>query len=89
MNEENTHEGAGGAGRGLHHTEAAAAGMMLLSCFFLLAGAALLSITLIKLAVPTLFPDSAFLTYGRLRPASAALLVYGFGGTLTRRPPTT
>ena len=84
MNEENTREGAVGAGRGLHHPEAAAAGMMLLSCFFLLAGTALLSITLIKLAVPTLFPDSAFLTYGRLRPASAALLVYGFGGTLTQ-----
>lgn len=84
MNEENTRQGASGAGRGLHHPEAAAAGMMLISCFFLLAGAALLSITLIKLAVPTLFPDSAFLTYGRLRPAAGALLVYGFGGTLAQ-----
>ena len=64
--------------------EVAASGLMVLSCLFLLAGAGLLSIMLIKLAVPTLFADAAFLGYGRLRPAAMSLLVYGFGGTLTQ-----
>ncbi len=84
MNEESTKVGESEAGRGLDHPEAAAAVLMLLSCFFLLAGAGLLSIMLIKLAVPTLFADSAFLSYGRLRPAASSLLVYGFGGTLAQ-----
>ena len=57
---------------------------MLLSCVFLLAGAALLSLMLIKLAIPTLFADTAFLSYGRLRPAAVSMLIYGFGGTLTQ-----
>ena len=64
--------------------EIAASGLMLLSCVFLLAGAGLLSLMLIKLAIPTLFADTAFLSYGRLRPAAVSMLVYGFGGTLTQ-----
>lgn len=64
--------------------ETAASGLMLLSCLMLLAGAALVCLTLVKLAVPTLFADTAFLSYGRLRPAATALLAYGFGGTFAQ-----
>ena len=64
--------------------ETAASGLMLLSCLLLLAGVALLCLTLVKLAVPTLFADTAFLSYGRLRPATASLLAYGFGGTFAQ-----
>lgn len=64
--------------------EQAASGLMALACLLLLAGAGLLVLMLIKLAVPTLFADSAFLSYGRLRPAAMLMLVYGFGGTLTQ-----
>ena len=64
--------------------EVAASGLMLLSCLLLLAGAGLLSVMFIKLAVPTLFADTAFLSYGRLRPAALSMLVYGFGGTLAQ-----
>ena len=63
---------------------------MLLSCFFLLAGAGLLSIMLIKLAVPTLFADSAFLSYGRLPPGCVVVCWYtGSAEPSPRRPPTT
>ena len=64
--------------------ETAASGLLLLSCLLLLAGAGLYCLTLIKLAVPALFPDTAFLTYGRLRPATLSILAYGFGGTFTQ-----
>ena len=64
--------------------EIAASGLMLLSCLLLLAGAGLLSVMFIKLAVPTLFADTAFLSYGRMRPAALSMLVYGFGGTLAQ-----
>ena len=69
---------------GMGHREIATSGLMLLSCVFLLAGAVLLSVMLIKLAVPTLFSDTVFLSYGRLRPAAMSMLVYGFGGILTQ-----
>ena len=64
--------------------EIAAPGLMLLACLLLVVGAGLLSVMFIKLAVPTLFSDTAFLSYGRLRPAALSMLVYGFGGTLTQ-----
>jgi len=64
--------------------ETAASGLMLLSCLLLLAGVALLCLTLVKLAVPTLFADTTFLSYGRLRPATTSLLAYGFGGTFAQ-----
>ncbi len=57
---------------------------MAVACLLLLAGAGLLVLMLIKLAIPTLFADSEFLAYGRLRPAAMLMLVYGFGGTLTQ-----
>ncbi len=64
--------------------ERAASGLMAVACLLLLAGAGLLVLMLIKLAIPTLFADSEFLAYGRLRPAAMLMLVYGFGGTLTQ-----
>ena len=64
--------------------ERAAAGLMAVTCLLLLAGAGLLVLMLIKLAIPTLFADSEFLAYGRLRPAAMLMLIYGFGGTLTQ-----
>lgn len=64
--------------------ETAAPALMLLSCLLLLAGVAALCLALVKLVVPTLFADTAFLSYGRLRPAAWALLAYGFGGTFTQ-----
>ncbi len=64
--------------------ETAASGLMLLSCLMLLAGAAVQCLALVKLAIPTLFEDTVFLSYGRLRPAAVSLLVYGFGGTFTQ-----
>ena len=85
MTQENTNaDGPPGTGSRADHREIAASGLMLLSCFFLLAGAGLLSLMLIKLAVPGLFADTASLSYGRLRPAALSMLVYGFGGTLTQ-----
>ena len=62
----------------------AAAAMMLIACLFLAAGAALLALLMIKLAVPVLFDAAAPLSYGRLRPAAYNLLVYGAGGALTQ-----
>ena len=73
-------EGASGS----DHPEIAASGLMVLSCLFLLAGVGLFTLMLIKLAIPTLFADTAFLSYGRLRPAAVSMLVYGFGGTLAQ-----
>ena len=64
--------------------ERAASGLMAMACMLLLAGAVLLVLALIKLAIPTLFADSEFLAYGRLRPAALLMLIYGFGGTLTQ-----
>ncbi|MCY4621352.1 MAG: cbb3-type cytochrome c oxidase subunit I [bacterium] len=64
--------------------ERAASALMAVACLLLLAGAGLLVLMLIKLAIPTLFADSEFLAYGRLRPAAMLMLVYGFGGTLTQ-----
>ena len=64
--------------------ERAASGLMAVACLLLLAGAGLLVLMLIKLAIPTLFADTEFLAYGRLRPAAMLMLVYGFGGTLTQ-----
>ena len=58
--------------------------MMLIACLFLAAGAALLALLMIKLAVPVLFDAAAPLSYGRLRPAAYNLLVYGAGGALTQ-----
>lgn len=85
MAQENTNGGGTlDVGSRTDHPETAASGLMLLSCAFLLAGAGLLSLMLIKLAVPTLFADTAFLSYGRLRPAAVSMLIYGFGGTLTQ-----
>ena len=84
MTEERTGGGAPDTGIRAVDRETAASGMMLLSCLLLLAGAGLLSVMLIKLAVPTVFADTAFLSYGRLRPAAVSMLVYGFGGTLTQ-----
>ena len=55
-----------------------------LASLFLIAGGVMLSLLLIKLAIPGLFDSTAFLSYGRLRPVAYALLVYGFGGTLTQ-----
>ncbi len=55
-----------------------------LSSAFLAAGAALFAVLLVKLAVPGLFDETAAISYGRLRPAAVALLVLGFGGTLTQ-----
>ena len=69
---------------GSDHPEIAASGLMVLSCLFLLAGVGLFTLMLIKLAIPTLFADTAFLSYGRLRPAAVSMLVYGFGGTLAQ-----
>lgn len=57
---------------------------MAVACLLLLGGAGLLVLMLIKLAIPTLFADSEFLAYGRLRPAAMLMLIYGFGGTLTQ-----
>ena len=68
----------------LDHPEVAASGLMVLACGFLLAGAGLFSLMLIKLAIPTLFADTAVLSYGRLRPAAISVLIYGFGGTFTQ-----
>lgn len=62
----------------------AAAAMMLIACLFLAAGAAFLSLLMIKLAVPVLFDAAAPFSYGRLRPAAYNLLVYGAGGALTQ-----
>lgn len=64
--------------------ERAASGLMAVACLLLLTGAGLLVLMLIKLAIPTLFADSEFLAYGRLRPAAMLMLIYGFGGTLTQ-----
>lgn len=64
--------------------ETAASGLMLLSCLFLLAGVGLLCLTLLKLAVPIVFADTVFLSYGRLRPAALSMLAYGFGGTFAQ-----
>ena len=64
--------------------ERAASGLMAVACLLLLAGAGLLVLMLIKLAIPTLFADTEFLAYGRLRPAAMLMLVYGFGGVLTQ-----
>ena len=64
--------------------ERAASGLMAVASLLLLTGAALLVLMLIKLAIPTLFADSEFLAYGRLRPAAMLMLIYGFGGTLTQ-----
>ncbi|MDE0139136.1 MAG: cbb3-type cytochrome c oxidase subunit I [bacterium] len=69
---------------GADRRERAASGLMAVACLLLLAGAGLLVLMLIKLAIPTLFADSQFLAYGRLRPAAMLMLVYGFGGTLTQ-----
>ena len=62
----------------------AAAGLMLIACLFLAAGAALAALLMIKLAVPVLFDAAAPLSYGRLRPAAYNLLVYGAGGVLAQ-----
>ena len=85
MAQENTNTGGvPDTGSREDHREIAASGLMFLSCVLLLAGAGLLSLMFIKLAVPTLFADTAFLSYGRLRPAAMSMLVYGFGGTLAQ-----
>ena len=84
MDREQTDGGSPDTGTWEGQREIAASGLMLLSCAILLAGAGLLSVMLIKLAVPTLFAETAFLSYGRLRPAALSMLVYGFGGTLTQ-----
>ena len=76
--------GTGSQSTGIGARETAVSGLMLLSCLMLLAGAAMQCLTLIKLAIPTLFEDTAFLSYGRLRPVTVTLLVYGFGGTFTQ-----
>ncbi len=76
--------GTSGNGIGADHRETAVAGLMMIACLLLMIGAVLFSVMLIKLAVPTLFADTTFLSYGRLRPAAVSLLVYGFGGTLTQ-----
>ena len=84
MDHEQTHIGSPETGTWEGRREIAASGLMLLSCLLLLLGAGLLSLMFIKLAVPTLFADTAFLSYGRLRPAAQSMLVYGFGGTLSQ-----
>ena len=84
MDHEQTDGGSPDTGIREAEREIAAPGLMLLSCLLLLAGAGLLSVMFIKLAVPTLFADTAFLSYGRIRPAALSMLVYGFGGTLTQ-----
>ncbi len=66
------------------HREPAATGLMAVACFFLVGGAGLMSVALIKLAVPVLFDEQAFLSYGRLRAAAMLTLVYGFGAVLTK-----
>lgn len=77
----------GDAGRGdiltPRRPDTAAYHLMGLSSAFLVAGASLFSLLLIKLAVPGLFDATAAISYGRLRPAAISLLVFGFGGTLT------
>ena len=57
---------------------------MSLASLFLVVGAALLSLLLVKLAIPGYFASAGFASYGRLRPVAFALLVYGFGGTLAQ-----
>ena len=84
MDHEQADGGSPDTGTWEDRREIAASGLMLLSCLLALAGAALLSVMFIKLAVPTLFADTAFLSYGRLRPAAWSMLVYGFGGSLTQ-----
>ncbi|MDE0170570.1 MAG: cbb3-type cytochrome c oxidase subunit I [bacterium] len=83
MEHEQTSGGSADTTRWADRREFAASGLMLLACLLALAGAGLLSVMFIKLAVPTLFADTAFLSFGRLRPAAWSMLVYGFGGTLT------
>lgn len=83
MEHEQTDGGSPDTGTWEDRREVAASGLMLLACLLALAGAGLLSVMFIKLAVPTLFADTAFLSFGRLRPAAWSMLVYGFGGTLT------
>ncbi|MYF26222.1 MAG: hypothetical protein F4211_02600 [Acidimicrobiia bacterium] len=68
---------------GTDQDESAASWLMVVSCLFLLAGTALLVTALFKLVVPSLFADTAFMSFGRLRPAALLTLVYGFGGTIT------
>jgi cytochrome c oxidase cbb3-type subunit 1 len=83
LEHEQTAGGSPDTGTWEDRREVAASGLMLLACLLALAGAGLLSVMFIKLAVPTLFADTAFLSFGRLRPAAWSMLVYGFGGTLT------
>ena len=64
--------------------DAAAKSLMSLATIFLVAGAAFLSLLLIKLAVPGLFDTTALVSYGRLRPAAFSLMVLGFGGALAQ-----
>lgn len=77
-------ESAGSATPATLRPDSAAKTLILLASLFLVAGAAVMSLLLIKLAIPGLFDSTAFLSYGRLRPIAYALLVYGFGGTLTQ-----
>ena len=64
--------------------DSSAKNLMWLASAFLVLGVTLMSVLLIKLSVPGLFDSTSFLSYGRLRPATMSLLVYGFGGTLTQ-----
>lgn len=81
----NTTSGAGGRPSvSSQRPDLAAKNLMALATGFLLAGSAVLSLMLIKLAIPGFFDATPIWAYGRLRPVAFALLVIGFAGTLTQ-----
>ena len=65
-----------------HRPDKAAKNLMSIASMFLVVGGAFLSLLLVKLAIPSLFDSTSLISYGRLRPATFALVVFGFGGTL-------